>query len=126
VSGVLTRRRFLLLIAASAGASAAAWRLLVDDRPTGVRPTGVLAELFDDYAAARAVGREYLKSHAEEEGKQRLIVLLSLREDLPPAFLRERMRAAVRADYTESRVVLVGGWYLSFSEARLCALTASD
>jgi len=121
MSGRLTRRRFLLLTASTAGACAAAWRLLVDDRPTVV-----LAELFDDFPAARAVGREYLKSHPEEEGKERLLALLSLREDLPPAFLRERMRAAVRGDYAESRVVLVGGWYLSLSEARLCALTASD
>ncbi len=116
----LTRREFLLVVAGTAVASTAAWRQLAEDRATGV-----VAELFDDYAAARAVGREYLKQHPEEQGKERLLALLSLREEEQGPFVRRRMRAQVRRDYEESRVVLVGGWYLSRTEARLCALAAS-
>jgi hypothetical protein len=121
MSRSVTRRRFLVVAVATTAAGVSFWRLLDDDRPTGIA-----AELFDDFGAARAVGREYLDQRPEEAGKETLLELLSLREDLDPTIVRERMRAQVRRDYERARVVLVSGWYLSRTEARLCALAASS
>jgi hypothetical protein len=121
MSRSLTRRRFLVIAVTTTAAGASLWRLLQDNRPTGI-----VAELFDDFGAARAVGREYLQQRPEEAGKETLLELLSLRDDLDPMVVRERMRAEVRRDYDHARVVLVSGWYLSRTEARLCALAASS
>lgn len=121
MSRSITRRRFLVIAVSTTAAGAALWRLLDDERPTGI-----VAELFDDYGAARAIGREYLKERPEEKERETLLQLLSLRDDLDPGPVRERLRTEVRRDYVEARVVLVNGWYLSRTEARLCALAASS
>jgi hypothetical protein len=115
----LNRRAFLLLAAGAAVGAAAAWRLLDD----GGSPNEVVAALFDDLGAARNVGGAYLDSHPGEAGEERLTSVLGLDDSAPPYVQGERLRAEVRRDYAESRLVLVEGWYLSITEARLCALS---
>jgi hypothetical protein len=39
-----------------------------------------------------------------------------------PAELRQRLNAAVRADYQNGETVMVGGWQLAKTQAELCAL----
>ena len=45
---------------------------------------------------------------------------------LDDAAARERMLVQVRADYAAGRTVILSGWVLSVSEARLCALAALE
>ncbi|MEQ9640993.1 MAG: hypothetical protein RIM84_13305 [Alphaproteobacteria bacterium] len=77
-------------------------------------------------AAARRVGRRYLAEHAQEADAARLAAhieaALAARGD--GVELRQALRNAVRADMRAGRSVLVDGWVLSLTEARLCALAA--
>jgi hypothetical protein len=116
----VNRRAFLLLAAGAGVGAAAAWRLLDGG---GGSANEVVAALFDDMDAASTIGEAYLESYPGEAGEEMLTSLLGLSESLPPTVQGERLRADVRRDYAESRLVLVEGWYLSRTEARLCALS---
>jgi hypothetical protein len=118
VSSELSRRAFLVGVAGAAVgvAAAGAWRLLDTSGP------GVLGDFFGDDEAARSVGEAYLTTHPEEAGKETLLGLLDF-SPTTAAVSHQRLRAAVRADYERSNLVLVEGWYLSRTEARICALS---
>jgi len=122
LSATFTRRRLLALLAA-AGIGAAGWRLA--DEGGVDSPEGRLAQVFGDQDAARSVGRRYLAAHPGQADERMLLRLLRPLGD-PDVLAREqlgvRVRRAVRDDFAEGRVVLVDGWYLSLTEARLCAL----
>jgi hypothetical protein len=82
--------------------------------------------VLGDRDAARTVGRRYLDGRPEERNERALVRLLSPLGDpatLTQDALRNRVRRAVRSDFVEGRVVPVDGWYLSETEARLCALS---
>jgi hypothetical protein len=122
MSATFTRRRLLGLLAA-AGIGAVGWRLA--DESGADSPEGRLAAVLGDQDAARSVGRRYLATHPGEADEQALLRLLGPLGD-PDVLAREqltvRVRRAVRDDFAGGRVVLVDGWYLSETEARLCAL----
>jgi hypothetical protein len=120
VSRQVNRRMFLLLVVGAGASATAAWRLL---EANGDSPDAAVAGFFDDPAAARRVGEAYLERYSAEAGEERLTRLLGLGDGQPPAVEQARVRAAVRRDYEESRLTLVEGWYLSRTEARLCALS---
>ena len=63
-----------------------------------------------------ALGRAYLRRYPDEGSQRRLV-------ELVPAdpVLRARQ---VRADFAAGRVVTLGGWVLSRTECRYCALHA--
>jgi hypothetical protein len=110
----------LLALVAAAGIGAVGWRFAGDggaDSPEEERLTAVLG----DPDAARRVGRRYLDGRPEERDERTLLRLLRQLGD-PAALTQDRVRRAVRSDFAEGRVVLVEGWYLSQTEARLCAL----
>lgn len=131
LSGTITRRRLLL------GAVGLAllcqplrtWAILTHSRSSDGRR---LSSLLTHRDSARIIGHEYLRVAPAEATPE---VLLTLLVDRLPAGhrtlriasdreLREFLLLAARRDFGEGRTVEVGGWIISLTEARLCALTA--
>ena len=113
----LSRRAFLIAIGGAGVGAATAWRLFEDESD------GVLSNVFDHSEAARAVGEAYLAAHPDEADEQVLRRLLGLTPGEVGDADLQRLRAAVHVDYERSELVAVEGWYLSRTEARLCALS---
>jgi hypothetical protein len=126
VTGQLTRRRFLGLAAAGVGVTGT-WRFLGmaagDDAGS---PAERLTAVLGERGPGREVGTRYLDGHPAEADEQLLLRRLAGLGD-PAAVsteqLRERARRVVRSEFEEGRTVIVDGWYLSVTEARLCALS---
>lgn len=85
-----------------------------------------LVRLFRYPNSARAVGAAYLRLHPEVAAAERLTALLGadLGDD-EGAALASRLAARQRADFGAGRTVVVEGWVLSLTEARICALLAA-
>jgi hypothetical protein len=88
-----------------------------------------LSTLFEQPLSARSIGAAYLDGAPAEADPQRLLALLGgtpeTSADLMRASvedLRNRFRRQRREDFARGRTVLVRGWVLSATEARLCAL----
>ena len=76
---------------------------------------------------ARLLGGVYHAAHPEEADLARLVRALSQVLVLGPGGTADPLACLsgqVRADYRCGRTVDVGGWLLSLTEARLCALQA--
>jgi hypothetical protein len=119
----VTRRRFLALALA---AVAGAFGLRRVTSSADDSPTRRLADALGDRDAARAVGERYLAERPGEADEARLVRLLAPLGDasaLSADELARRVRDAVHEDFVRGRVVTVDGWYLSRTEARLCALS---
>jgi hypothetical protein len=122
----LNRRRFLVSLATAVGGGVA----LVISIPgcRGEQPYYVeLTEFVTDPASARILGDAYLQLQPAESDVARLVAwvfpaLSNERE--PPArdAVAQQLLAQIRADFDAERIVRVGGWVLSRSEARLFAL----
>jgi hypothetical protein len=130
----MRRRRFLGALAlggtfwAAWAGQARAWLPAAGDRPAAAR----LLALLGRPDSAAVVGRAYLASHPAEADRDRLAVRLDQAvrcQGCDPARARTgQLRAAlagqIRADFAAARVVMVDGWVLSETEARLCGLAA--
>jgi hypothetical protein len=82
-----------------------------------------LREVFPDLEAVRSVGACYLRLHAEEANCARLHELLFASAGLPPRARVAGWMSDRRAlEFADEDVVVVAGWILGRSEARLCAL----
>jgi hypothetical protein len=89
-----------------------------------------LRTLIVDHAAARRLGRLYIRQVPAEDDPRTLARLtLALPEtqqadaiDLDHNSLRVRLDARVREDFASGATVQLDGWVLSRTEARLCAL----
>lgn len=73
---------------------------------------------------ARAIGRAYLEGEPGERDPAQLAARLAESLGGGAPWSRDDVLARVRRDYDEERVVLVRGWLLSRTEARLCALAS--
>jgi hypothetical protein len=131
----VSRREFLMLAAAAAAS------LLVRSQLPGVMalrsgqqallPTQ-LAALLRHQASAKVIGREYLSKYGQEADARVLLdhIAASLAVSDVGRFaatgqgLRELLDRTVREDFAVDRVVMLRGWVLSVTEARLCALAA--
>jgi hypothetical protein len=88
------------------------------------------AALFTDAATARRIGERYLAAHAEERDPAALAAHLPAGCAAPPRSRRDdaELRAAPgkqRArDFAAGDTVIVDGWILARTEARLCAFAA--
>jgi hypothetical protein len=124
-----TRRAFLAAFVVSAGAaSVGAVKLLGGGETRREELTGRVAGAFEDLRAAKAVGAAYLRSHPGDADERRLVRELRRSNRAwsavaAPADVRRLARAQARRDYAAGRLAIVDGWYLSRTEARLCALT---
>lgn len=89
-----------------------------------------LIEIFPRRESAVLIGREYLRLAPQEAHAKRLLDLIG--SPGPPWAMPSsgRIQPAMaqwlyekqRGDFTQGRTVLIQGWMLSRTEARLCAL----
>jgi hypothetical protein len=131
----LSRRGFLILggVSLAAAASGATVKLIrggedAEERVAQEALTRRVVALFPDREAAMAVGAAYLNAHPGEADERQLVRRLSASHRAWPrlrrtAEIRRLARGQARRDYAVGRMVAVDGWYLSRTEARLCALT---
>ena len=130
----MSRRAFLVLCGASVATagSVGTVELLAGKGHKKSAPREQLtlrvAAVFTDRESANAVGEAYLRSHPRENDERRLVHLLSAsngvwRKLSRPNEIRRLGRAQARRDYALGRLTVVEGWYLSQTEARMCALT---
>lgn len=68
--------------------------------------------------AIRTLGEEYLKTHEDEASQRALSAHFTTLTD------EGRREEAIKADFRDQRTVVVGGWLLSVTEARQCALAS--
>jgi hypothetical protein len=96
--------------------------------------TSALLGFYADRGPAATVGAAFLERFPDEDDPTRLVRQLAgsasrQREweslaAADPETLHEALRAGHRADFAAGRIVLLRGWVLSQTEARLCALAA--
>jgi len=117
----LSRRDFLALVAGGATALVAS----CGRSRVGITAADLQAVLAHG-AYTEMVGRQYLRKVPEEADVNRLgeLILSDLSRTASNGDIRARVREQVRRDFSEDRVVRLGQWILSQTEARLCALTA--
>jgi len=101
--------------------------LAAEDKAVGGEFADGLVRIFRDQRSARTIGREYLKGVPAEADKAHLVSLISQSRnqtpDLPGRLsLEEWISSRIREDFSSSKVVNVGGWVLSETEARICAI----
>ncbi len=129
----MNRRSFLGLLAAALALPFRGYASLLARLLPGADPEALFAErllqAFSAQASAAAIGRHYLSENPAEASRTRL--LAAIREHLPAsavqtdaAALRHSIREVIRDDFARARTEDVGGWMLSRTEARLCALAA--
>ena len=83
--------------------------------------------MFADPGALRAVGALYLRRHPEEAVPVRLLMHQSAMGRIGAQDALARMIAERRrVDLEREDVVVVAGWVLARSEARLCATASLD
>jgi hypothetical protein len=73
---------------------------------------------FADFAALRRLGALYLIARPEEGSGAQLSRLLLTR---PEGSVASRLLSAISRDWSSHQVVVVDGWLLARTEARLCA-----
>ena len=76
------------------------------------------AGFFSDLTALRRVGAIYLVAHPEERSRALLSHLLIAADE---GTIPSRLFRAVARDWSSHHVVVVDGWLLARTEARLCA-----
>ena len=126
------RRRFLLGVVAALFAPLTA---LLGMRERGAAASERLAAcrgLFSDRRSAGELGRRYLAQHPGEADPFRLAETV-FSEWAPAearaaassrAVLRELLGERRRSDFRRGDVVSIGGWVLSRTECRVCAIAA--
>jgi hypothetical protein len=87
----------------------------------------VRREMWRDPRAVRAIGRRYLAIARDEADRARLSDLVFGRADLADdsfAALQRHIATERARDFAADDTVILDGWILSRTEARLCALSA--
>jgi hypothetical protein len=118
-----SRRRTVLSALALAAVAAAMPRGGLRSAP--ISDSSSPLGLWRNRAAARAIGRRYLADHPDEADAGRLAHQLFGKDGAAPvtaADLRRAVDAARSRDFARSDTVVIDGWLLARSEARLCAL----
>ena len=117
-----SRRGFFALLASAVGATGL-WLF------RGERRSAIVSELdsvLEPDASTTMIGQQYLRRVPDEADQVRLRELILSGFGRDPLFegnVRILIREAVKQDFAEDRMVRLGQWMLSQTEARLCALT---
>jgi hypothetical protein len=96
-------------------------QLLLSCRSEDGTETRALIELtrhYSDLESIRRVGREALQKLPGE------IDIASLIDDVVPTRLPEALRGEIREQYEAGKTLLLGGWPIALTEARIYALVA--
>jgi hypothetical protein len=126
-----TRRNFLAGLAAGIAGTAVGLRLYWS-RGSATGDAVRLAGVFRHPDSATELGRLYLAENPRESDAARLTtqIVAGLDPALTPvsAATHEALRAGLderaRDDFISGNIVAVGGWLLSITEVRLCALVS--
>lgn len=128
------RRQFLRLSASTGLASFAlscSWpgmtAVLAMERPGTNDLTPALTTLFKDPEGTAAIGRRYLALYPQEADADHLTAALFDTAKPSPTTadaLRSELSRQRQQDFRNGQVVVVDGWLLARSEARVCALSA--
>jgi len=85
---------------------------------------------FKNPHSAAVVGKEYLKLYPQESDKNLLVSKMTAGHSKKNKILmtRDELKRQyydlIQDDFDQDRMVQIEGWFLSRTEARLCALTA--
>jgi hypothetical protein len=126
----LSRRR--VLAAPIAALTMLPWRRAVAADDEALAAVARLAALMRHRASARVLGRAYLAEARQEASPTQLACRIGeacgagpgALAALPEPAVRHALAAAVRRDFTTGNTVVVRGWVLARTEARLYALCA--
>jgi hypothetical protein len=123
-AGALSRRALLRAFVGLCGALSLAPAIAVSEPRCGevelenwLRHFG--ADFLGDGAALRRIGAAYLASHPTERNRKRLVRLLSRDEGTP---VRLNLVGSIASDWFEHDIVVVQGWVLARTEARICGV----
>lgn len=121
----MKRRLFIgLACALTVGGALGRWRAAnraAPPRPPGARSASALAGL----APTRTVGEAYLWNRRDGLDAEELYRKIAPVPGAAPAATHARwLRTQVERDFAEQRMVNVGGWFLSDTEAAASALVA--
>lgn len=123
----LSRRRLLISAAGIAAAVAvgSSGLLTLIERLSGADAASLLRGLITDREGAARLGRSYLGVHPTEARRGVLVRdLVGLTEPTSVSDASREVAARIRGDYAAGSTVVVDGWVLSRTEARLYALVA--
>ncbi len=131
MSGRGARRGFLSLFL-FAGTSGLLNKVSASLADRGTRPDDVadrLISLIADRQGAATIGQEYLRLRPTEARTEELLTLLGdimtqAEAVTPRGDLGRILEDRRRSDFAQQRIVKLGGWILSETECRLCALAA--
>ncbi len=81
--------------------------------------------LFDDVGAAQVMGRQYLDSYPDEADGDRILgeMVNDAGRARPIRGLEDMIARARERDFRRGDTVIIDGWVLARTEARVCALT---
>ena len=121
----ITRRGFLAGLAVGVVGVALGLRVYFSG-DSATRKVERLVGIFHHRDSAARLGRFYLESAPQEADAARLYALIDLGRDAvgTDATARAHLEARIREDFADDDLVLVDGWLLSITEARLCALAS--
>lgn len=81
----------------------------------------LLSTIWDNRTIAET-GEEYLQRFTGENTEVALTELISKQVSSNPFTLKDELNQLIVEDYKNDRIVMLGGWLLSVTEARQCAL----
>jgi hypothetical protein len=123
----LTRRRLLIAAAGVAAAVAVGPSSLLTliERLSGADAASLLRGLITDRDGAARLGRSYVAAHPSEARSGVLVRgLVGATAPTSVSGASRKVAARIRGDYAAGSTVVVDGWVLSRTEARLYALVA--
>jgi hypothetical protein len=136
MNSLLNRRGFLSVIALGFGFFGLKYQARFGDWSDAHAPTetaaGKLVSVLRHRSSAKLIGLNYIKSVPEEADVTRLLTLITHSTDPGVGFPIRASAAAqgnwlqkkLQDDFAHGRTVIVNGWLLSITEARICALAA--
>ena len=130
----MRRRLFLTLLSATGTVAALAplgllRRSIAAPDPKRADIAARVGAVFQNPDGARTIGRAYLANCSPRPLKRRLLADLTKRlgrdlHAIDSETLGRRLAKQVRNDMAGDRTIVVNGWVLAETEARLCALLA--